>query len=120
VISWGWLPFDVPWFKNNWDFVYTLVWNNGFPITSVDDNEQVAGAVGSHSFPNFLSFSPGLEWRFHLHGYYFGLRGMIENATNSQNPAIVNNDVDSPEYLTFTEPYGRSLTTRIRLIQSKK
>lgn len=120
VISWGWLPFDVPWFKNNWDFVYTLVWNNGFPITSDNDNEQVVGAVGSHSFPNFLSFSPGLEWRFHLRGYYFGLRGMIENATDSQNPAIVNSDVNSPNYLMFTEPYGRSLTTRIRLIESKK
>ncbi len=120
VISWGWLPFDVPLFRKSWDFVYDLDWHSGFPITSVNANDQVVGAVGSHSFPNYVSFSPGLEWRFHFHGYYFGLRGMMENATDSQNPAVVNNNVDSRNYLMFTEPLGRALTARIRLIQSKK
>ncbi len=120
IVSWGWLPLYLPWFKRNWDFVYTLDWQNGFPITSVNANQQVIGAVGSHSFPNYLSFSPGLEWRFHLHGYYFSLRGIMENATDSQNPAVVNNNVDSPNYLMFTEPLGRAFTARIRLIQSRK
>jgi hypothetical protein len=120
VVSWGWMPFDLPWFKKNWDLVYTLDWRNGFPITSVNANQQVVGAVGSHSFPTYLSFSPGLEWRFHFHGYYFGLRGVMENATDRQNPLVVNNDVDSPDYLRFSEPLGRALTARIRLIESKK
>ena len=119
VISWGWLPFEVPWFKKNWDFVYSLQWQNGFPITSVNANNEVVGKVGSHRFPNFVSFNPGLEWRFHLGGFYFGLRGIIVNATNSQNPAVVNSDVDSRNYLQFTEPYGRALTARIRLIEWK-
>lgn len=124
IISWGWLPLELPldraWFRKNWDFVYSAIWNNGFPIISVDDNQQVVGAVGSHSFPNYFSFNPGLEWRFHLRGYYFGLRGVLQNATNAPNPAIVNNNVDSPDYLMFTEPLGRAFTTRLRLIQSKK
>jgi hypothetical protein len=120
VLSWGWLPLELPKLKNSWDFVYTFQWQNGFPITSVDANQQVIGAVGSHTFPNFLSFSPGLEWRFHFHGYYFGLRGVAENITNSQNPAIVNNNVSSPDYLVFSESLGRAFTTRIRLIQSKQ
>lgn len=123
VLSWGWLPLELPKLpklKNSWDFVYTFQWQNGFPITSVNANQQVIGAVGSHTFPNFLSFSPGLEWRFHFHHYYFGLRGVAENITNSQNPAIVNNNVDSPDYLMFSEPLGRAFTTRIRLIQSKQ
>jgi hypothetical protein len=119
VISWGWLPFDVPFFRKNWDFVYSLQWQTGFPITSVNANHEVVGAVGSHRFPNFVSFNPGLEWRFHLGGFYFGLRGIIANATDSQNPAVVNNNVDSSHYLQFTEPYGRALTARIRLIEWK-
>ncbi len=120
VVSWGWLPFDLPKFKKSWDFVYTLDWHDGFPITSVNANQQVIGAVGSHTFPNYVSFSPGLEWRFHLHGYYFGLRGVLENVTDSQNPAVVNNNVDSLDYLMFSEPLGRAITARIRLIQSKQ
>ena len=115
----GWLPFDVPWFKKNWDFVYALDWRTGFPYTSVDVNEEVVGAAGSRRFPNNTNFSPGLEWRFHLRGSYFGLRGVIENITNARNYTVVNNNVDSPQYGTFTEPFGRGLTVRLRIINSK-
>jgi hypothetical protein len=120
VLSWGWLPFLAPGFKKRWDFVYTLDWHSGFPYTSVDANYQVVGEAGSQRFPNYLSFSPGLEWRFHFRGSYFGLRGIIENVTNSRNPIVVNNVVDSPQYGTFSEFERRALTARIRLIGSKK
>jgi hypothetical protein len=40
--------------------------------------------------------------------------------TNSQDPYIVINNVDSPDYLTYEEPLGRAFTTRIRLIQTSK
>jgi len=119
LVSWGWLPFAVPFFKKNWDFVYTVDWRSGFPFTSVDANRQVVGAPGSKRFPDFFSFSPGLEWRFHLRGAYFGLRGVIENATDRRNPSIVNNIVVSPAYGTFSQPIGRALTARLRLIGSK-
>lgn len=119
VISWGWLPLLLPQLKKRWDFVYTLNWQSGFPFTSVNANYRVVGAVGSKQFPDYLSFSPGLEWKFHLRGYYFGLRGIMENATDSENPVIVNNVVDSPDYGTFSEFQGRAFTARIRLIGSK-
>lgn len=120
VLSWGWLPFDVPWFRKSWDFVYTADWHTGVPYTAVNADRQVIGTVGGRRFPNFASFSPGLEWRFHFHGAYFGLRGVLENATNSVNPAVVNRVVDSPQFGTFSEFEGRSFTARIRLINSGK
>ncbi len=119
VVSWGWLPLLVPGLRKSWDIVYALQWHTGFPYTSIDDNYNVVGAAGSRRYPNFMSFDPGLEWRFHFHGQYFGLRGVIENVTGSGNPAVVNNDVDSPEFETFSEPEGRALTARIRLIGAK-
>jgi hypothetical protein len=123
VVSWGWLPAWAPFLPSvhkNWDFVYTFLWNTGFPINSVNANQQIVGPPGSHRFPNYLSFSPGLEWRFHFRGKYFGLRGVAENITDSQDPFAVNNNVDSPQYLQFTQPEGRAFTTRIRLIESSK
>ena len=123
VLSWGWLPFDVPylpWFKKHWDFVYTWEWHTGTPITSVDAARLVAGAVGSHRFPSYVNFSPGLEWKFHFRGQYWGLRGVMENAGGSRNPAVVNNVIDSPQYLTFSEFQGRAVTARIRLIGARK
>jgi hypothetical protein len=119
VISWGWLP--VPWAKlrRRWDFVYTFDRRTGFPYTSVNAAQEVVGAAGSNRFPDYLSFSPGLEWKFHFRGAYYGLRGVLENATGSTNPAVVFNDVDSSEYGTFSQPQGRALTARIRLIGSR-
>lgn len=120
VLSWGWVPFLVPYFRKSWDFVYTLDWRDGFPYTSVNANQQVVGAADGRRFPNYMAFSPGLEWRFHFRGSYFGLRGVFENITNSNNPAVVNACVDSPQYGTFSEFEGRALTARIRLISSGK
>jgi hypothetical protein len=119
LISWGWLPFSLPKFKKSWDFVYTMNWQSGFPFTTVNANREVVGPAGSKRFPDHVSFSPGLEWRFHLRGAYFGLRGVMENATNSGNPAVVNRVIDSAAYWTFSEFQGRALTARIRLIGSK-
>jgi hypothetical protein len=119
VISWGWLPLPLPILKKRWDIVYALDQRTGFPYTSVNAVQQVVGDAGSRRFPDYTSFSPGLEWKFHLRGTYYGLRGVIENATDSANPAMVNNVVDSPEYGMFSEPQGRAFTARIRIIGAK-
>jgi hypothetical protein len=119
TISWGWLPLPLPILKKSWDFVYLLDWHTGFPYTAVNANWQVVGAAGSQRYPDYVNFSPGLEWRFHFRGAYFGLRGVMENATGSGNPAIVNNVVDSPQFGTFSEFQGRAFTARIRLIGAK-
>jgi TonB dependent receptor-like, beta-barrel len=116
LISWGWLPFLLPEFKKSWDFVYTLDWHSGFPFTAVNANRQVVGAAGSYRFPDYVSFSPGLEWRFHFRGAYFALRGVLENATDSKDPAVVNNVIDSPAFRTFSEFQGRAITARIRRV----
>ncbi len=119
VISWGWLPVPLAMLKKQWDFVYLFDWHNGFPYTAVNAAQQVVGAAGAERFPDFVNFSPGLEWKFHFHGQYWGLRGVMENATGSQNPAVVNNVVDSPQYGTFSESQGRAFTARLRLIGMK-
>lgn len=119
LISWGWLPIPIKSLHHNWDFVYTMLWQTGFPYTSIDATHIIAGAPGSNRFPDLISFSPGLEWRFHLRGAHFGLRGVLENATDSLDPFTVNNNVDSPSYRTFSQPLGRAFTARLRLIGSK-
>lgn len=119
VISWGWLPLPLRVLKKRWDIVYALDRRTGFPYTSVDATQQVVGNAGSRRFPGYVNFSPGLEWKFHFRGTYYGLRGVMENATDSEDPGIVNNVVDSPEYGMFSEPQGRAFTARIRIIGSK-
>ncbi len=119
TISWGWLPVPLPKLRKRWDIVYVLDWHTGFPYTAVNSGWQVVGAAGSQRFPDYFDFSPGLEWKFHFRGAYFGLRGVMENAIDRANPAEVNNVVDSSQYGAFSELQGRALTARIRLIGTK-
>ena len=119
TISWGWLPIPLPMLRHRWDFVYTADWRTGFPYTAINANRQVVGAAGAQRFPDYIDLSPGLEWKFHFRGAYFGLRGVLENAGGRKNPSVVNNVVDSPQYGTFTQVEGRALTARIRLIGAK-
>ncbi|HUH64603.1 MAG TPA: hypothetical protein VLZ50_16465, partial [Terracidiphilus sp.] len=120
ILSWGWMPFFLPGFRKSWDLVYTFDRHTGYPFTTLNAGHQVVGAANSLRFPAFVSISPGLEWRFHFRGKYFGLRGVMENATNSSNPAVVNNIVDSPQFDRFSVFLGRALTARLRLIGESK
>jgi hypothetical protein len=119
IISWGWMPVPLPRIRNRWDFVYTIDWHTGFPYTAINANQQVVGAAGAYRFPAYFDISPGLEWKFHFRGSYFGLRGVLENATDRANPTMVHNVVDSPQFGTFSQHQGRALTARIRLIGTK-
>jgi len=119
VISWGWLPIPFWKLKNRWDFVYLIDRHTGFPFTAINAADQVVGTAGSYRFPAHVNFSPGIEWKFHFRGQYWGLRGVMENATSAGNPLVVNNVIDSPEFGTFSEPEGRAFTARIRLIGTK-
>jgi hypothetical protein len=119
VISWGWLPIPFWKLKNRWDFVYFIDRHAGFPFTAVNAADQVVGAAGAYRFPAYVDFSPGIEWKFHSRGQYWGLRGVMENATNAGNFLVVNDVIDSPEFGTFSEPEGRAFTARIRLIETK-
>ncbi len=119
IISWGWLPVPLKMLKKRWDFVFLLDRRTGFPYTAVNAADQVVGAAGAQRFPAFVNFSPGLEWKFHFRGQYWGLRGVMENATDSGNPLIVNNVKDSQKFGTFSEFQGRAFTARIRLIGTK-
>ena len=118
-LSWGWLPVPFGALRRHWDLVYAFDGRTGFPYTPVHADYEVAGAAGSRRFPANVDLSPGLEWRFHLWGSYIGLRGVIENVTNSRNALVVNDCVDSPAFGTLSEFEGRAITARIRLIEQK-
>ena len=104
--------------RKRWDFVYLIDEHTGFPYTAVNAAQQVVGG-GRAALSRLRKLQPRIEWKFHFRGQYWGLRGVMENATNSSDPAVVNNVVDSPEFGTFSEMQGRAFTARIRLIGTK-
>lgn len=111
LISWGWFP--MPW---QLDLAYSVDWRTGFPFNVVNSDQQLVGAPGHLRFPDFFSLDLHLEKQFHFEGRQFAIRLGVNNVTDRKNPAIVNNNIDSPEFLAFAAFEKRAFTARIRFL----
>ena len=101
------------------DLAYSAEARTGFPFYVVNKQQQLAEPPGLHRFPTYYSLNLFLEKRFHLFGKYWALRGGFNNITGRKNPTYVNNDIDSPGFLSFGGFTHRAFTTRIRLLSRK-
>lgn len=115
VVSWGWAPFF-------WNCIlgYAFDWHNGYPFTPINEFQAVAGPANSLLFPDYFNLTLSIEHRFHLAGYYLALRASVEDVTGRKNPFAVDNNINSPTFLTFSGAAHRSLTGRIRFLGHSK
>lgn len=114
LLSWGWLPL-----KWKFDLAYTLDWRNGYPFGVVNEQQQLVGAPNSQRFPTYFTLNVHVERRFRIFGGLWALRGGFDNITDRGNPAFVNNNVDSPQFLTFGGVQSRAFIGRIRFLGKK-
>ena len=113
-ISWGWMPL-----VKKFDFAYSLDWRSGFPFSVVNEQQLLVGDLNSHRFPTYFTLNTHVERRFTLFRYHVALRAGFNNVTNRENPTVVNNNVDSPQFLTFGGIQHRVFTGRIRFLGRK-
>ena len=109
-LSWGYLPTP---FKN-WALAYLLEQRSGFPFSIQHDNGQVIGAPDTNRYPGYFNLNLHLEWRFKLFKYRLAIRGGVNNLTNHNNWTVVNNTLESPQFLTFYGSDGRHFVARLR------
>ena len=114
LLSWGFLPL-----MRGYDLAYTLDARSGFPFYVVNQNQQLVAGPGADRFPAYFSLDLAAEKRFHLFGYLWALRAGFDNITNRPNAGYVDNNIDSPQFLTYSAIQGRVLTGRIRLLGRK-
>jgi hypothetical protein len=79
----------------------------------------MVGPANSHRFPDYFSLNLFLEKRFGAVGRTWALRFGFEDITGRRNPAAVDNNVDSPGFLSFGLFSGRAFTARIRFLGRK-
>ena len=118
-LSWGLLPFFRLPIIHELDIAYSLEGRSGFPFNVTNDLQQLVEPPGTRRFPSYFSLNLFVEKRFHAIGRYWALRGGLENITDRANPAVVNADINSPHFLTFSAFQGRAFVTRIRLLGKK-
>ena len=120
-LSWGYLPFFRLPLIHQTEIAYSAEARTGFPFTLLNDQQQLASAVGAERFPEYFSLNLQLEKRFHFLGYYLALRGGFDNITGRCNPYVVNSIIDPATHPapTFSACQGRAFTSRIRLLGRK-
>jgi len=119
LITWGFLPFfQLPWI-GPLDLGYSAEARTGFPFSVVNDKFQLVGAPGSQRYPAYFSLNVHMEKRFHALGFFWALRGGYDNITGRKNPVAVNNNIQSPQFGTFSGFDGRAFTARIRFLGRK-
>jgi hypothetical protein len=112
VVSRGWTPLPL------WQllFSYFFEYHSGFPFSAINEQQQLVGPANSFRYPSYLSLNVGLEKRFHFRKREWAVRGSAINLTDHQNPTAVVNNVDAPNFLTFSGRQGLGFTARLRLV----
>lgn len=118
--TWGWAPLPAPsWTLGLFRKVTLAYWletRSGFPFRVVNEEAQLVGAPNSRRFPAYFNLNLHLERRFtFLHHEWAGRAG-FNNITNHGNANVVNNNIDSPGFLTFAGGQHRALTVRLRFL----
>ena len=95
---------------------YSLEWRDGFPFSLVNEDQALVGLPNSQRFPDYFSLNIHVERRIRLLGRHWALRVGFNDVTGRENPTVVDNNVDSPNFMTFGAAQGRALVARLRLI----
>jgi len=113
-VSWGLVPL-----RHRFDLAYWLDWRDGFPFALVNEEQQLVAVPGARRFPTYFSLNLALERRFVFFGRQWALRAGLNDVTNRHNPFAVDNNVDSPHFLSYSALQGRTLVARLRLVGRK-
>lgn len=126
VLLWGWAPVPVRGLPH---VLQRLVgesylaglgeYHTGFPFSSVDEFGRLAGAPNSRRFPAYYDLNLHLERRFHVMQYLWAWRVGVNNVTNSLNSNLVNNNINSPQFLAFGRGQARAVAVRLRFLGKK-
>ncbi len=112
-ITWGLLP--IPHFRK-WTASYFLEWHTGFPYSVVNQELRLVGAPNSSRFPDYFALNLQIERRFRLLHYEWAFRIGFNNITGHDNPTVVNNNIDSPNFGQFSGSAGAAFVGRIRFL----
>jgi hypothetical protein len=115
VVSRGWTP--LPWWQLL--FSYSFEYHSGLPFSAINDQQQLVGSANSLRYPSYVSLNVAVEKRFPFYRRNWALRASVLNVTDHNNYTAVINNVDAPNYLTYSGRQGIAFSLRLRLITER-
>jgi hypothetical protein len=110
LLTWGWTPTHIWSIQLSWFFEY----RTGYPFSIVNLQQQLVGPPNRLRFPAHASLNLGIEKKFAFRGYLWAARIEAVNIFDRLNPDTVVNNVDAPNFGSFTGGQGRAFTLRVR------
>ena len=114
-LTWGWAPTHI------WkiQFSYFFEYRTGYPYSIVNLRQQLVGPPNSSRFPDYKNLNLALEKKFALRGYLWAARIEAVNAFDWQNPNVVVNNADAPNFGQLSGGQHRAFTARVRFAGRK-
>jgi Carboxypeptidase regulatory-like domain len=115
LVTWGWTPTHI------WGLQLSgfLEYRSGYPYSAVNMQQELVGAPNSLRFPAYASLNLGLEKKFGFWHSLWAARIEAVNILGRQNPNTVVNNVDAPNFGSFSGGQGRAFTLRVRFVGRK-
>src|SRR5216683_1887127 len=115
LLTWGWTPTHIWKIQLSYFFEY----RTGYPYSIVNLEQQLVGAPNSSRFPDYKNLNLALEKKFAFRGYLWAARIEVVNAIDHQNPNVVVNNIDAPNFGQFSGGQRRAFTARVRFAGRK-
>jgi carboxypeptidase family protein len=122
-LTWGWaplpermLPRALRFLTHETSAAYLGEYRTGFPFGVVNEEGVQVGAPNSRRFPSYFNINLHFERKFRFFHYLWAWRVGLNNLTNCGNPNVVNNNIDSPNYLTYGRGQVRAVAVRLRFL----
>jgi hypothetical protein len=115
LLTWGWAPTHVWKTRLSYFFEY----RSGYPYSIVNLQQQLVDAANSARFPAYENLNLALERKFAFRGYLWAVRVEAVNVLDRENPNVVVNNVDAPNFGQFSGGQGRAFTARVRFVGRK-
>ena len=115
-LSWGYFPLPRHLYAS-----FAMEARSGFPFTAVDDLNHVVGPYNGNRMPTFFSTDASLEKQLPIpfeKGKRVAVRIGVTNLFNHFNPRTVDPDINSLNFLRFTDSSRRHFVLRLRLLKS--
>lgn len=122
-VTWGWAPVPkwlVParlgFLVRETSVMFLTEYHTGFPFDVINDQGILVGPPGSRRFPAYCNLNLHFERKFRFMHYLWAYRFGFNNITNSGNPNVVNNNIDSPAFLAYGRGQVRAFAMRLKFL----
>ncbi len=120
-LSWGWapvpsLPAPLRFLARDTTVAYLAEYRTGFPFSVVSEEGVLVGRPNQIRLPSYFNINLHFERRFRFMHYQWAWRLGVNNLTHNGNPNVVNNNIDSPLFLTYGRGQQRAFNVRLRFL----